>query len=729
MKKYGLTVAAVMAALTISLQALTPVSEETRQTYSQAAAMAMLQFPRLHLTGRAIDAETAAQAVESFLTALDFDRTLFMAEDVDRFRQQAGKLPGQLLKGNLDMAFDVYEVLMERVEDRTAFIDQVLEQGLDLAGDEEYTWRRREAAWADGREEWDALWRRKLTHQYLGHLVAEKMAEEQAAAEEEAGEGDPEADAPAGETEDQVLVPPKKSPEEIIRMQFSQMAGILRDNDADWLLSQYISSFARTLDPHSDFMSPREMEDFAINMRLSLVGIGAMLSPEDGAAKIVRLIPGGPAELDGRLKPGDKIVAVGQEDEDPVDILHWPLSRTVQLIRGEKGSEVTLNIVPASDVTGSTMKQITLVRDEVRLEERAARSRVETVTDPGGVERRLAVITIPDFYADMQGKMDGDGGARSVTADVRALLEELVESEIDGIVIDLRSNGGGALDEAVDLTGLFIESGPVVQVRSRFGEPRMLYDTNTDLLYDGPLVVMVNRLSASASEILAGALKDYGRAIIVGDSKTHGKGTVQALMNLHTARPDLGSLKLTTARFYRIAGGSTQLKGVSSDIVVPSLLEYMEVGEEYLPNALEWTSVNRAFYWEKNLYRDMLPELSRRSETRRTEDEQFQTYLRMVAEIGERQQTRSISLNLEQRLEMARAEQALQEQARSMSMTGMAVMEEEEAEGEEPDPSRDVALKEALRILADMVALSPVEEPREDAAPDPADLALTPLSP
>jgi carboxyl-terminal processing protease len=441
-------------------------------------------------------------------------------------------------------------------------------------------------------------------------------------------------------------------------------------------------------------LSPNNAEDFNISMKLSLVGIGALLSSEDGAAKIERLIPGGPAEHDGRLKPGDKIVAVAQGDQEPVSILHWPLSKAVRIIRGEKNTKVVLTIIPASDPTGGTISKIDLVRDEVKLEEQAAKGEVRELRGDDGVARKFGVIRLPEFYADMSGRRESGKVPRSSSRDVEKILSDLKTNLIRGVVIDLRNNGGGLLAEAVEMTGLFIGSGPVVQV-SDGRATEVLSDDNPDTTYDGPLVVLVNRETASASEILAGALQDYGRAIIVGDTKTHGKGTVQSMANLKNGDPSLGTLKVTTASFYRIAGGSTQMKGVTPDIVTPSILDSMEVGEEYLPHALMWSTVFPALYRRKADLDSILPVLKQQSEERQQKDPRFMAYRSLVEQLGERQKASEISLNLEERLKLARSEKELQKLLQNADVK----------DAEKDKKNQDIILDEALKILSDFTIL------------------------
>ncbi len=439
-------------------------------------------------------------------------------------------------------------------------------------------------------------------------------------------------------------------------------------------------------------------------MRLSLVGIGALLSSEDGAAMVERLIPGGPAEKDGRLKPGDKIIAVAQGNDPAVDILHLSLNKTVQMIRGKKGTKVVLTVIPASDASGATTRKIDLVRDEVKLEEQAAKGSTREIKGADGVTRTMGVIKLPEFYADMK---SGGDEARSAARDVKQILEDLKSKEVKGVILDLRNNGGGSLSEAVNMTGEFIDSGPVVQVQDQ-RKLQILSDPDPDTVYRGPLIVLVNRMSASASEILAAALQDYGRAVIVGDTKTHGKGTVQTLSALSQANPSLGQVKLTTASFYRIAGGSTQLNGVKPDIVIPSALDSMELGEEFLPHALAWSEVYQAFYEPVNDYSNILPALATQSEHRRAEDPKFSAYLQLVKKAGERQKENEISLNFEDRLSQARGERQVEKMLR-----------DEEGDGASKDDANDPVLNETLNILSDMVTLSEQQQAKNDPVAKP----------
>ncbi|MGD9873153.1 MAG: carboxy terminal-processing peptidase [Kiritimatiellia bacterium] len=719
-----LIAAALAMAGTQSLFALAPVTDDVADIYARAARIAVRRLPQMHLNQQLCNDYVATNALETFLTALDFDHTYFLADDVAAFRKEARDLDNRLARGDLDFAFKVYDVFMARLSNRVDCVNKLLEEGFDLTTDETYVWERHKAPWPDGTNEWNNLWRKKIKNIYAGREAARLLGEEKKAAEEQAGKEkaaaaeaahDIKPEETAGKTAKELNLTPAEetaeeldlSPEEFIRKQFQQQLTVFNDNDAHWLLPLYLSSFTRVYDPHSDYMSANHAEDFDIQMKLSLVGIGALLSTEDGAAKIEKLIPGGPAELDGRLQPGDKIIAVAQGDEPAVDVLHWPLSKTVRLIRGEKDTRVVLTVIPKSDISGTTTKKIDLIRAEVKLEESAAKGSVETVNG-----MNVGVVRIPEFYADISGQRNGDDGARTVSKDVRAILDGFKTNDIKGLVLDLRNNGGGPLYEALELSGLFIEKGPVVQVKSSQGIS-ILRDPDPDLVYSDPLIVLVNRQSASASEIVAAALKDYGRAVVVGDLKTHGKGTVQSLIELQRSKPELGTLKLTTASFYRIGGGSTQIEGVRTDIEIPSMLDYLEVGEEYLPHALPWSLIKPANFSRFDHLQNILPDLKKRSEERREKDSRYAAYRELLTYLGEKQASKEISLKLEDRLAMARHDDEM-----SAYLNKALRGDEEEEDPEDEEDKADLILDETLQILADLITLSEEKKQEPQVAPE-----------
>ncbi len=665
-------------------------------------------MPVLHLYRMPVDeAALMERTIDEYLTSLDFDRAFFLESDVERFRDRAENLFENMRRGDAQWAYDVFDVFLERVEERETWVQTLLDNGLDFESDKTYAWKRRQADWPRNEAERDELWRRKITHEVLGRVVAERTEESDDDDEgnvqpedgdtdvpepEHDGDVEDDGDGDAAEGDDLAVIDPAATPEEHVLNRYEQYRIILQDHEPEWVLQQFLSAFTHAFDPHSDYMSASADEDFDINMSLSLEGIGAQLTSEDGAAKIVRIIPGGPAERDGRLQAGDKIIAVGQEgDEKPESVMHWSLTRTVRRIRGPKGSKVTLVVIPATDKTGGTTVTIELTRDEVRLEEQAASGNILDFEIAPETTRRLGVIKLPTFYLDVRGRRNNAEDYRSSTRDVRNHLLNMMEEEVEGIVLDLRSNGGGSLTEAVEMTGLFLNAGPIVQVKERRGV-QVLRDQDPEAIYDGPLVVLVSRLSASASEILAGALQDYGRAVIVGDSKTHGKGTVQTVIPIDRGDPRMGSLKVTAASFHRVNGRSTQKHGISSDVPIPSMLETMEIGEEYLRHPIPWSRVDPIPYRQAGDLSGKIPVLRERSRDRIQTSDSWQSRIELLDRVRAVREADEISLNLDARLEMAEKESNLRqsELRRQVSENDLEL-------------DKDMVLRETLHVLADWI--------------------------
>ena len=659
-------------------------------------------LPVFHLNQLPLDTGVATNAFDLFIDSLDPSRSYFLQSDIDAFKKEASGLSKRLRKGDVSFATEAFDVLLERIENRTAFAEKTLEKGFDTSVDEMFLWDRKDASWPKDEAEWDELWRKRLKNEYIARLVSKEVYadDEEIASSNTVDSAETittNVNLSAEDEYDEDAENANLSPEEFILERYKQFKLTMESFDEEMLLQRYLSSFSHVYDPHSDYMSPSSVEDFDINMKLSLVGIGAMLRPDDGAARIVRVIPGGPADEDGRLKSGDKIIAVAQGDGESVSILHWPLYKAVRLIRGEKDSKVVLTIIPASDRSGTRTKKIDLIRDEVKLEEQAAKGEVEEFKLPDGTIRKLGVITLPDFYADFKATSKHDRNARRASVDVKRIIDELLGDGVEGMILDLRNNGGGSLREAIDAAGLFISSGPIVQVKERNGV-QVLPDVDPETNYDGPLIVLVNRLSASASEILAAALQDYKRAIIVGDRQTHGKGTVQTLMPLGGTRR--GSLKLTTAGFYRINGGSTQLKGVTPDIIIPDYLDVMDLGEDSLEHALPWDTVRPAMYRTVEGWTELVPLLAEQSRERLESDPEFQNFFAKRNRLKERYETKTVSLSLETRIEEAEAEKELDD-----IQSGAFLDDEDE------DKDNDIVLKETLRILSEMIDLKKSGQP------------------
>lgn len=677
-------------------------------------------LPIFHLNQLPLDVNISTNAFNMFIDSLDPAHCYFLQSDIDGFLKEAPSLHLQLRKGDITFAHEVFDILQERIDNRLAFIETQLEEGFDTSTDETFLWDREDAPWPRDEAEWDDLWRKRLKNEYIIRIVSEQVYDEENAGTNtvatvdaaatnavDLAETEPASKTVSAESDTESLLDEMNlSPNEYILERYNQFKLTMDTFDDEMLLQRYLTAFAQVYDPHSDYMSPSSVEDFDINMKLSLVGIGAMLRAEDGTAEIVRVIPGGPAERDGRLQEGDKIIAVAQGDAEPVSILHWPLYKAVRLIRGEKDTEVVLTVIPASDRSGTRTKQIALMRDEVKLEEQAAKGEVRKITDPAGETRLIGIINLPDFYADFQAANNNDADARRASADVRKLIHEQLAQGVDGLILDLRNNGGGSLVEAIETAGLFISSGPVVQIKER-GGIQVLPDTDPEIEYDGPMIVLVNRLSASASEILAAALQDYERAIIVGDEKTHGKGTVQTLMPLGDHR---GSLKLTTAGFYRINGGSTQLKGVTPDIIIPSYLDVMGLGEDSLEHALPWDTVRPAMYRTQDGLASLLPLLVQQSHERIESNAEFQAYLARRESLKERYDTKIVSLSLEKRMAEAEAEKELDD-----ILNNALIINEEE---EDDEDASDLVLKEALNILADMIEFEQMGTSEKMIAPN-----------
>ena len=429
-------------------------------------------------------------------------------------------------------------------------------------------------------------------------------------------------------------------------------------------------------------------------MKRSLVGIGAVLRLTDGYCEITRVLPGGPASRDKReirLRAGDRIIAVGQGDDPLVDVSHWPLSKTVNIIRGKKGTTVVLKVIPADDPTGNNTKLVDITRDKVQLEDGIATASTKFAKDSDGIVRKLGIIDLPGFYADFRAMQRGDKNYKSASRDIRKLLRELKEKEVDGVLIDLRNNGGGSLVEAVLTTGLFIEAGPTVQVK-RGNSVSVLPDRDPGIAYDGPLVILCSRLTASASEIVAGALQDYGRALVVGDKKTHGKGSVQSMVPLGDDEK-LGSIKITNALFFRISGSSTQLKGVTPDVAIPSSLDTMDIGEDHLNNPLPWQMIRPVRFPHFSDLGVLVPRLNDKADARRTASEDFISYTNLLARFDAVDNPEKMPLDLDTRLTMARKRKAL-------------VDERDKLLGEGND-RKDLIEAEGLAVLADLVPVFP----------------------
>ena len=596
-----------------------------------------------HYSRTDFEDEVSEKFLESYLKFLDSNKLYFNKKDIDSFNKKyKTTLDDYIFEGSIQPATDIYNLYVERVTKRVEKIKATLDsKEFKFDSDRTVEKRRKDSDWANDEKACDQLWENILEGQLLEEEIRKRRQTERA---KELGKN----------LEDILGDESKESPKEKILKRYTRFMETLDKNDKEEACNFFLSTLSQVYDPHSEYFSQSELENFQVNMQNKLVGIGALLQMDDGAAKIQGLVVGGPADKGGELQIGDRIVGVSQgADKEMVDILYMKLNRVVDMIRGEKNTTVILKVVPADASDDSETKSISIVRDEVKLKDKAANAELIQIKDENGENIKIGWINLYAFYADMQ------RGTVSCSFDVKRLLERLKKEKIESLVIDLRGNGGGSLEEAIRLTGLFIDGGPVVQAKNARGRITNKKSKVPNALYDGPLVVLTDRSSASASEIFAAALQDYGRAIVVGDKSTFGKGTVQTVMPVKNYMPAIfpkdtkdraGAIKVTIQKFYRIAGGSTQLKGVVPDIILPSYRDALETGEESLPNALEHDSIDKMNYDSLNL-EETKQQLLKLSEQRVKTDKEFNYIVEDNKRYKEINDRNEVSLNIEKRLE------------------------------------------------------------------------------
>ena len=671
---------------------------EAMSTIARAASYLLMNN---HYSQRKIDESLSEQLFRDYFKTLDPSHLFFTQGDLDSFKEVEKDLGNQIRRGNIQFAFDVYKLFLTRLDEYEKFTGKYLQTKPNLNADDDYEFNRTKAPWVKTRKELEKLWEKKIRNDLIMLEMLDRSKKEARAEKNGKDKKAASAKAPA-------VKRPEKDPLERTRHRISRFLQYYRNMEAIDILELYLSSLTQIYDPHSQYMSPRSEEDFNINMKLSLVGIGALLSSEEGYTKIVRVIPGGPADLDGRLKAEDRIIAVAQENEDPVDIQDMPLGKVVNMIRGKEKTKVTLTILEGAKGSSAVPVNITLVRDKVRLKESEASGKLHQIRTESGT-KRIAVLTLPSFYIDFNAAYRGDENYRSSTRDIASLIRKYTkEGPLDGLIIDLRSNGGGSLLEAVTLTGLFIKEGPVVQVFDQRRHNKTDEDRDGGrILYSGPLALLTNRFSASAAEIFAGAIKDDQRGIILGDSKTHGKGSVQTMVELdrYTAfwgrKTPSGTLKLTNAKFYRINGESTQLKGITPDIVFPSFTDAMEIGEDKLDHALPWDTVPAEKY---QIFDPQLPSLIpilRERAAARVENSSDFKLLRRDIEIYRKIRDRKIvPLNLEKRWKEYLDEKKLEDEQNKLLR-----LDNDESK-KEKNTVRDLYLDETLNVMKDWITLN-----------------------
>ncbi|PAA12768.1 tail-specific protease [Pseudomonas fragi] len=635
---------------------------------------------RHHYSKPPLDDARSAIIYDSYLKLLDPSRSYFLASDIAEFDKWKFQFDDFLKSGDLNPGFIIYKRYLDRVKSRLDFALAELNKGvdsLDFNAKETLEIDRKDAPWLKTEAELNDLWRKRIKDEVLRLKIAGKE--------------------------------PAKIQELLTKRYKNQLSRLDQTRSED-IFQAYINTFAMSYDPHTNYLSPDNAENFDINMSLSLEGIGAVLQSDNDQVKIVRLVPAGPADKTKQVAPADKIIGVAQGDKEMVDVIGWRLDEVVKLIRGPKGSVVRLEVIPASNAPNDqTSKIVSITREAVKLEEQAAKKSILNLKQDGK-NYKLGVIEIPAFYLDFKAFRAGDPNYKSTTRDVKKLLTELQKEKVDGVIIDLRNNGGGSLQEATELTSLFIDKGPTVLVRNADGKVDVLEDENPGAFYKGPMALLVNRLSASASEIFAGAMQDYHRALIIG-GQTFGKGTVQTIQPLNH-----GELKLTLAKFYRVSGQSTQHQGVLPDVAFPSIIDTKEIGESALPEAMPWDTIRPAIKPAVDPFKPYIDKLKAEHEARVAKDAEF-IFIRDKLALAEKLMAeKTVSLNeAERRAQHADidAKQLVMENARRQAK-GEAPLKEMKKEDEdalpvEPEktkPEDDAYLSETGRILLDYLKLT-----------------------
>ncbi|MCU7795711.1 MAG: carboxy terminal-processing peptidase [Candidatus Thiodiazotropha sp. (ex Myrtea spinifera)] len=662
---------------------LVPVSElHPTQEQQQTAHVIVKVIDKYHYKDVLLDDDMSEMILDRYFDALDPNRSFFLANDIRRFSVFEGKLDDYLKNARIEPAFEIFRIYRQRVGEAISYAQELLEKDFDFTIDEAYQFEREDELWPQTRAELNDLWRKRVKNDFLNLKLTDKADEEI---------------------------------RKTLRARYTRLENRVLQFDSNDIFQTFINAYTLSLEPHTSYMSPSTSENFDISMSLSLEGIGAVLKDEDGYTVVQKTVIGGPAELSKLLHAGDRIIGVGQGLEgEIIDIIGWRLQDVVEQIRGPKGSVVRLHIVPKGSQSEADPEAITLVRNKIKLEEQAAKSYIIDGLD--GMEKyRVGVVEVPTFYRDFAAESRGEEDFRSTTRDVRNLLADLNKQGVDGIVIDLRENGGGSLSEATELTGLFIKTGPVVQIKDAFGKVEVERDPDTEIAYSGPMAVLVDRDSASASEIFAGAIQDYKRGIVIGEP-TFGKGTVQTLVDLGRFVPgrkqDLGRLRLTMAQFFRINGGSTQHRGVVPDILFPTAKFSDEYGERSLDNALPWAQIQPAKFQVQA--KGTVPHLMESHLSRISHDPGFEMLVDREKRFKDLDLRTEVSLlESKRRAEWdQREEERLLHKNRFRTSQGLEAIKPQQDDensndddGEESKATRRIELNEAARILVDSIRL------------------------
>jgi carboxyl-terminal processing protease len=669
------TLASAAQALAFSAEMPLPAELKPVPQQSQAARLAATLLSRFHYKAMPLDDALSERIFDHYLKSLDPEKFFFVQADVDQWTSERTRLDDAILNEDLSVPFAIFNRYAERVAERFAYARSLLKEGFNFQQKESYQYLRDKEAWPKSEPEMRELWRKRVKNDWLRLKLAGKD------------------DKSIAETLDK-------------RYETSQKRiGRTKSEDA---FQTFMNAYTTAIEPHTSYMGLRAAEDFDISMRLSLEGIGAVLAERDEYTMIRELVPGGPAALSGQLKVGDRIVGVAQGENGVfTEVLGWRLDDTVALIRGASDSVVVLDVLPADAGPDGKHQRVSLIRKRITLEEQSAKKSVLAVTE-NKITRRVGVISLPTFYLDFDARQKGDPDYKSATRDVARLLGELKKEKVDSVLIDLRNNGGGSLSEAIDLTGLFIDKGPVVQQRNAQGKVVVENDTRAGVAWDGALGVLINRGSASASEIFAAAIQDYGRGLVIGE-RSFGKGTVQTMISLdqiaRNDKPKFGELKLTVAQFFRINGGTTQLRGVTPDILLPTLPDIDNVGESSFDNALPWVRIKAADYSPVGDLKSLRPMLLTRHEERLKKDKDLRYLLEDLAELDLQRKKNLVSLN--------EAERRKERDAREARLEARKDAGQERAPGKAKVPSDD-GLQADERDLANELAAKKARESAKD---------------
>jgi carboxyl-terminal processing protease len=671
--KYGFLGIFLAIAPTAHALDMGPVPVLAPQKQQEQAAQLSAQFlTRYSYRPVALDDSLSVKIMDRFIKSLDPDRMIFLQSDINTFMADSTKIDDAIKKEDLKLPFSIFNVYEQRIVDRMTYARDLLKKGFDFTAQEDYALVRDDKPWPQSEAESNDLWRKRVKADWLRLKLG-------------------------GQTEATIRDTLDKRYKNALERAYKYKS--------DDVFQSFMDAYSTSIDPHTDYFGATASADFDISMKLSLVGIGAVLQERDDYTTIRELVPGGPAQLSGKLAVGDRITGVGQGADGPIkEVMGTRLDEVVQLIRGEKDSIVRLDILPADAGADGGHRVISLVRDKISLEKQAAKKTVLPVKD-GDVTRKIGVITLPAFYEDFEARRKGDKDYRSASRDVAKLLTELKQDNVDGVLIDLRNNGGGSLAEAIDLTGLFVGKGPVVQQRGADGKVEVQSDDLPTPAWTGPVGVLINRGSASASEIFAAAIQDYGRGVIIGEP-SFGKGTVQTVVNLDQVarndKPKFGELKLTIAQFFRVNGGTTQLRGVTPDIALPGLSDPKTFGETSYDNALPWTQIKPARYKQAGNFKVELPKLQALHDKRVESDPDFQRLIEDVAELKAQRDKGVISLNeADRRKELTARENRLK--SRAQLDDGVDTTNDDGLQSNERSLTADIALENARKKAKDVL--------------------------